>query len=109
MSKKGVVYFDKTVAGYITETDEGYEFIYDNTYLDTSSSLPVSLTLPLSAKTYRSKTLFPFFDGLIPEGWLLDIARHHWKVKGNDRFELLLLTCRDAIGAVSIVPENKSE
>jgi serine/threonine-protein kinase HipA len=49
--------------------------------------------------------LFPFFDGLIPEGWLLDIAVDHWKVKANDRFELLLTTCRDSIGAVTVEPE----
>ncbi|MCW3081692.1 HipA N-terminal domain-containing protein [Segetibacter sp.] len=35
---------------------------------------PVSLTLPLKDQPYTSNVMFPFFDGLIPEGWLLDIA-----------------------------------
>lgn len=106
MSKRGVVFYQDLQAGIITETDEGYEFAYAAEYLEMKSAKPVSLTLPLSGEKYTSKVLFPFFDGLIPEGWLLNIAAEHWKVKSNDRFELLLLTCRDTIGAVTIIPEE---
>ena len=48
--------------------------------------------------------MIPFFDGLIPEGWLLDITVKNWKVNPNDRMELLLIACKDCIGAVSIEP-----
>jgi len=107
MSKRGIVYYQDLIAGIIAETDEGYTFTYDAEYLDNKNAKPVSLIIPLSNKTYSSKVLFAFFDGLIPEGWLLNIATRHWKVKSTDRFELLLLTCRDTIGAVTIIPENK--
>lgn len=106
MIKRGLVYFKDMLAGIIAETDEGYEFSYQGSYLESENAKPVSLTLPLSSQKYDSKVLFPFFDGLIPEGWLLDLATTHWKVKSNDRFELLLLTCRDTIGAVTIIPEK---
>ena len=106
MSKKAKVLYGENLAGFISETDEGYEFVYDTNYLN-ESPRPVSLTLPLQEESFKSKVLFAFFDGLIPEGWLLDIATEHWKVKANDRFGLLLLAWRDAIGAVSIVPENE--
>ena len=46
--------------------------------------------------------LFPFFDGLIPEGWLLEIAVDSWKLDQNDRMGLLLACCRDCIGAASV-------
>lgn len=105
MINRGLVYFKDTLAGIIAETDEGYEFSYDDDYLENKNARPVSLTLPLSSQKYESKVLFAFFDGLIPEGWLLDLATTHWKVKSNDRFELLLLTCRDTIGAVTVTPE----
>jgi serine/threonine-protein kinase HipA len=104
MNKTGKVYYNKTLAGVVLETDAGYEFIYDADYLADSSAKPISLTLPLRQTPYHSKTLFAFFDGLIPEGWLLNIAKDHWKIKTNDRFELLLLTCKDTIGAVTVVP-----
>ena len=105
MSRKGLVYFQDTLAGVLAETDDGYEFTYQADYLENKNAKPVSLTLPLSTRKYESKVLFAFFDGLIPEGWLLDLAITHWKVKSNDRFELLLLTCRDAIGAVTVIPK----
>ena len=106
MSKKGFVYFQDFLAGILLETDEGYEFSYQTEYLENENAKSVSLTLPLSSGKYESKVLFAFFDGLIPEGWLLDLATTHWKVKSNDRFELLLLTCRDTIGAVTVIPEE---
>ena len=106
MSKRGMVYYKDVFAGIVAETDDGYEFTYDEAYLESEMAQPVSLTLPLSSVIYNSKVLFAFFDGLIPEGWLLNLAIDHWKVKRNDRFELLLLTCRDTIGAVTVIPEN---
>ena len=99
------MYFQDTLAGILAETDDGYEFTYQADYLEKKNAKTVSLTLPLSTQKYESKVLFAFFNGLIPEGWLLDLATTHWKVKNNDRFELLLLTCRDAIGAVTVIPE----
>jgi serine/threonine-protein kinase HipA len=109
MSKTGKVSYGSILAGFIIESDVGYKFVYHIDYLADESAKPISLTMPLRKEAYHSFTLFAFFDGLIPEGWLLNIAKDHWKVKGNDRFELLLLTCRDAIGAVSVVPENETE
>ena len=85
-------------------TDDGYVLVYTNDYLKQSYSKAVSFTLPKRKEPYISKTLFAFFDGLIPEGWLLDIAVDYWKLKPNDRFQLLLATCRDTIGAVTILP-----
>jgi serine/threonine-protein kinase HipA len=107
MSKRGMVYYQDRLAGIVAETDEGYEFWYDTDYLNAETAKPISLTLPLSKKKYTDRVLFAFFDGLIPEGWLLNLATDRWKVKRNDRFELLLLTCRDTIGAVTIIPENE--
>ena len=62
------------------------------------------VTLPLTEKPYKSPVLFPFFDGLIPEGWLLDVALRNADISELDRFSLLLLCCKDCIGAVSVIP-----
>lgn len=64
--------------------------------------MPISLTMPLSKREWLSKTMFPFFDGLIPEGWLLDIACSTWKLDRRDRMGLLCAVCRDCIGAVRV-------
>ena len=60
--------------------------------------------MPVSEKLYRENRLFPFFEGLIPEGWLLEIASESWKIHKNDRMGLLLACCKNCIGAVSVEP-----
>ncbi len=89
--------------GVLEESDRGYAFTYDPAYLETEGATAISLSLPLRAETYADKWLFPFFDGLIPEGWLLEIAEQTWKLSPRDRMGLLLACCRDCIGAVSVV------
>lgn len=104
--RRAKVYMKKELAGLITETDNGYEFFYEANYLNRSGVKPVSLTLSLQDKPHISKTMFPFFDGLIPEGWLLEIAEKNWKLNARDRMGLLLACCKDCIGAVSIEEDN---
>jgi len=100
--RKGLVYIQNNFAGVIAETDEGYTFSYNSDYLLNETAPSVSLTLPISDKEYRSTILFSFFDGLIPEGWLLKIVSKNWKIDANDRFGLLITACKDCIGDVSI-------
>ena len=104
--RKAKVYINKELAGYLIEDENGYSFLYDKDYLTGSIAKPISLTLPLQDKPHVSKTMFPFFDGLIPEGWLLEIAEKNWKLNARDRMGLLLACCRDCIGAVSIEEDN---
>lgn len=101
--KQAKVFVGETFAGVLTENDMGYEFQYNPEYLSSDKAHAVSLTLPLTDKPYKSNVLFPFFDGLIPEGWLLDIAEQSWKISARDRFSLLLACCKDCIGNVSII------
>ena len=100
------VYVRNEFAGILSETDEGYSFAYDEEYIKKEEASAVSLTLPLSQKEYISKTLFSFFDGLIPEGWLLEVVSRNWKIETKDRFGLLLVACKDVIGNVSIRSEQ---
>ena len=102
MSRKGKVYYKELFAGIITEDESEYTFEYKEEYLKNTDAKPISLTLPLQSEKYSSKVLFPFFDGLIPEGWILDIAEKNWKINPRDRMELLLTLCKDTVGAVSI-------
>ncbi len=105
--KRGKVFVQDRFAGVLTENEDGFTFVYDDAYLKQSDAVAVSLTLPLSANPYRSDVMFPFFDGLIPEGWLLSVAENNWKISERDRMSLLLACCKDCIGAVSVVPMEK--
>ena len=100
--RKADIYVHESKAGILEETETGYRFEYDSDYLSNKTAEPVSLTLPLQDEPYESQVLFPFFDGLIPEGWLLDVVEETWKVNPRDRMGLLLVSCRDTIGHVSV-------
>lgn len=102
--KAGCVYYKGVEAGTIREDEDGFMFQYNPDYLLREDTQPVSLTLPLREEPYVSQVLFPFFDGLIPEGWLLDVAIKSWKINERDRMGLLLACCNDCIGAVSVKP-----
>ena len=107
--KKGKVFYKDFFAGIIQEDENGYSFSYAKEYLNITSSQAISFSFPLREETYISKTMFPFFDGLIPEGWLLDIAESNWKINPRDRMSLLLAFCKDCIGAVSVIPFEAEE
>lgn len=101
--RQGEIWVNNNLAGILMEDEEGYHFTYSQNYLKSENPVAVSLTLPLQEKPFHSDFLFPFFDGLIPEGWLLDIAHKNWKLNPRDRMGLLLATCKDCIGNISVL------
>jgi serine/threonine-protein kinase HipA len=102
MQRAANIYFHGLHAGLLSETDSGYRFLYNESYASQTDAQAISKTLPKQTAAFDSKVLFPFFDGLVPEGWLLDIAIDNWKLNGRDRFGLLLACCKNTIGAVSV-------
>lgn len=107
-SHRGKVFYQNELAGYIEQAEGEYVFQYTPEYISAANARPISLTLPLQSEAYRSPILFPFFDGLIPEGWLLNIAVENWKLHAKDRMSLLLALCHDCIGAVHVLPITKA-
>lgn len=100
--QQGFVYKKDRLAGVVWEDDEGYSFEYDKDYLNDPIYGEVSRTLPLRKEVFNSREMIPFFDGLIPEGWMLQIAIENWKLNPRDRMSLLLTLCKDCIGDISI-------
>ena len=107
--KRGKVYIKDVFCGIITESEEGYTFEYDKAYLNMDGATSLSPTLPLTDETYVKEMMFPVFDGLIPEGWLLDIAQSSWKIDARDRMSLLLACCKDCIGDIGVIELKDNE
>ena len=101
--RQAEIYRKGIFAGTLTEDGGEYRFCYDEAYLTRENAQSMSLTLPLQAEACVSPVLFPFFDGLIPEGWLLDVALRNTDISILDRMSLLLLCCKECIGSVSVV------
>lgn len=103
--RRAEIYYNDVVAGILTETNEGeYTFQYDKEYVVKYPDQFITFSMPVNERPYVENRLFPFFEGLIPEGWLLDIASKNWKINQNDRMGLLLACCQNCIGAVSVKP-----
>lgn len=103
--RKAKILYQDIVAGVLTETDEGeFIFRYDSSYIEKHPEKFITFTMPVRKESYVENRLFPFFEGLIPEGWLLNIASKNWKINRNDRMGLLLACCQNCIGAVSVHP-----
>jgi len=105
--RQGIIKYNRIKAGILTENDNGeYTFLYNEVYVKNYPNQFITFNMPVSPRPYGSKRLFTFFDGLIPEGWLLNIAAESWRINKNDRMGLLLACCQNAIGAVSVHPLN---
>ena len=104
--KQAGIYLNDIYCGILTEDEEGFHFLYDEAYLNRSDAAPVSPTMPLTAQQYDKEMMFPVFDGLIPEGWLLNVVSRNWKIDKEDRFGLLLIACKDGIGNVTVQEEK---
>ncbi len=101
--RRAEIYYKDSLAGLLTETDEGqYIFQYDKEYTTKFPNQLITFSMPVTDQPYMDNRLFPFFEGLIPEGWLLDIASKNWKINPADRMGLLLACCQNCIGAVSV-------
>ena len=109
MNRLGHVKLSGTLVGSLEEQGNKTVFTYSPDWLARPDAVPVSLTLPLREQPYVSEGLHPFFENLLPEGWLLELTTKKLKVSKDDPFGLLLATCRDCVGAVEIEPAESVE
>ena len=102
------VYYKDFKAGILTKEDENaFIFEYLEAYLQRPEARQISVNLPLQKQAYRAEALFPFFDNLIAEGWLLDAQSTALKIERSDRFGLIAKCGLECIGAVSLKGEDE--
>ncbi|MCK5598547.1 HipA N-terminal domain-containing protein [bacterium] len=98
--RKAVIYSNEQKAGILEETEGGYKFTYEKEFIQ--ENVPISISLPLRKAPYEDDELFPFFQGLLPEGWYLEVVSSTLKIDKDDDFGILLSTCRETIGSISV-------
>lgn len=108
-NREAEVRLDGQTVGRLTESGRQITFEYLEAWLKRSDAVPVSLTLPLRSEPYITEGLHPFFENLLSEGWLLELATKKLKISKDDTFGLLLATCADCVGAVEIVAFSESK
>ena len=103
--RKAAVFVHGIKAGILSEEiAKGYLFTYDDDY----QGEPVSLTMPLHQKKYSYTNFPPFFEGLLPEGVMLEGLLRIAKIDKQDYMSQLIATGNDLVGAVT-VKEMKDE
>jgi serine/threonine-protein kinase HipA len=85
------------------ESEAFYGFTYDEQYLSSSDSAPLSVSLPLSSRRYSGAETLPYFEGLLPEGSVRDEVARRFHVSGNSPAKLISVLGRDCAGDVSVV------
>lgn len=97
--KKARVLVNDSEAGELEKLKDGkYTFTYYTKY----DGAPVSLTMPLANKTYTFDKFPPFFEGLLPEGTMLEALLRKYKLDRHDYFGQLIKVGQDVVGAVTI-------
>ena len=99
---KAKIYLNNIFCGILVENSDGYFFKYDSDYLKREDEKALRPTMPLQEAELEKEFLLPVFDGLIPEGWLLDIIDKNWKINPRDRMKLLITCCKDCIGNITV-------
>jgi serine/threonine-protein kinase HipA len=102
------VYYQGEIAGILEKNNDGFTFQYHESYLN-GTGVPISYSLPLRHEKFKNKNLFPFFAGLVAEGWLLEIQSKTQKIAETDYFSLLIKNGKDLIGAVTVIEEQNHE
>ncbi len=98
--KKANIFVDGTLAGELHELEpaKSYEFIYHNDYNGPS----VSLEMPLIQQIYTYDRFPPFFEGLLPEGMMLEALIKQTKIDRNDFMSQLIAVGEDLVGNVTV-------
>jgi serine/threonine-protein kinase HipA len=95
------------VGRYARAASGAVSFRYDHDWLASGRSFPISLSMPLSDRTWSGETVGHYFDGLLPDDRAIReriAARENADSGGT--FDLLAVIGRDCVGALRFIPEG---
>jgi serine/threonine-protein kinase HipA len=87
-------------AGILEEIEVGRKYRF--TYLESYQGPAVSLTMPVEEKEFIFDRFPPYFDGLLPEGVLLEGLLKQRKIDKYDYLSQLIAVGNDLVGAVTV-------
>lgn len=98
--KRAKVFVHGIYAGSLEEVvrKREYRFVYREGYEGES----VSLMMPITQQVYIFDRFPPFFEGLLPEGPMLEALLKKKKLDADDYFEQLVQVGAEMVGSVSV-------
>lgn len=97
--RKARVMVNGVIAGELEQANKNKYYFH---YLPDYHGIPISLTMPIKNKSYEFDQFPPFFEGLLPEGVMLDALVRKFKLDKTDYLGQLLKVGQDVVGAVTI-------
>ncbi len=98
--RKASVFVHGLPAGMLEEEEKSKAYRF--AYFDSYKGEPVSLTMPTDGREFLFDSFPSFFDGLLPEGILLDGLLRQLKIDRSDFFSQLVAVGHDLVGAVTV-------
>lgn len=100
IARKASIFVNAIFAGELQEIEKGtkYRFVYDPAYTGPS----VSLTMPKKHLIHDFNRFPPFFEGLLPEGMMLDALLRQTKIDHTDYLSQLITVGGDLVGNVTV-------
>jgi len=97
------------VGNWTIDAQGRHEFGYEQAWIETDGSRPISLSMPLQPPDapYRGGLVESFFDNLLPDS--VDIRRRvqaRFGAASMSAFDLLFEVGRDCVGAVQLLPPD---
>jgi serine/threonine-protein kinase HipA len=97
--RKAKIMMRDVFAGTLEELPDGkFRFQYDENY----KKEPISLTMPIIKSIYEFDQFPTYFEGLLPEGIMLEALLLKYKLDRKDYFGQLIQVGNDLVGAVTV-------
>lgn len=101
--RRAQIYVMGILAGSLEEAGGGHWVVR---YLNTYDGPPVSLAMPVSGREFNFEGFPPFFEGLLPEGDMLEGLLRQRKIDRTDLFAQLAAVGGETVGAVTVIEES---
>jgi len=101
------VYLQHSLAGHLWLDAQKYlNFQYHQDWLGSEESIPISLSLPLTAEPYENDKARPFFTNLLPEANIRRTISKNLGISTKNDFALLQAIGGECAGAISVWPSE---
>lgn len=100
------VHYEDRLVATISAGAQATHLAYDDAWLSSAASFPVSLAMPIRQELYDGEQVLPWLMNLLPEGEPLRAMTRALGAAPEDALGLIAQTGNDLAGALSIAPQQ---
>jgi len=101
------VFMNGQFVGELTKINQKLSFKYDENWINSANSRPISLSLPLTETVISGNQLDNYLKNLLPDNNdILNRIRRRFGIRSNHHFDLLKTIGNDCVGAIQLLSEK---